>query len=87
MSLAAGMPAPPGGFMALILALISVYVIYLLLSQKAAVVFSPEYKAIISRTPHVRYKTSIVVWILLGIFILFILLGIIGGMVAAMRAR
>ncbi len=50
--------------------LISIYILYLLLSRKGSMVFSPEYKLIIEQTPHVRYKTSVVVWIVLGIIIL-----------------
>ena len=55
--------------------LISIYFLYLLLSEKANTIFSPEYQHIIAQTPHVKYKTSIVVWILLGVlFVLFALL-------------
>lgn len=56
--------------------LISAYFLYLLLSQKGTMVFSDEYKAIINATPHVKYKTSIVVWILLFILLAFIALAI-----------
>jgi flagellar basal body-associated protein FliL len=41
-------------------------------------VFSPDYRRIITETPHVKYKTSIAVWIILGVFILIIVLGLIG---------
>ncbi len=39
--------------------LINAYILYLLLSRKATVIFSPEYSEIIARTPHIKYKTSL----------------------------
>jgi hypothetical protein len=60
--------------------LISVFALYLLLSSKGEMIYSPQYKEIIQATPHIRYKTSIIVWIFL-----FILLGLLGfGFIAAM---
>lgn len=54
--------------------LINGYILYLIVCEKSKTVFSEKYKAIIAATPHVKYRTSIVVWILLGILILLILL-------------
>jgi hypothetical protein len=34
------------------------FILYLLLSPKSATVFSPEYKGVIARTPHTKYRTS-----------------------------
>jgi len=56
--------------------IISAYILYLLLSKKGSMVFSPEYKAIIAATPDVKYKTSIIVWIVLGLFLLLIVAGL-----------
>ncbi|WP_367873363.1 hypothetical protein [Luteolibacter sp. Populi] len=56
--------------------LINTYILNLLFSKKGAMVFSAPYKEIIAATPHIKYKTSIVVWIVLGIFILVILAGV-----------
>jgi hypothetical protein len=39
------------------------YILYLLTSRKASVVFSPEYQDIIARTPHVKMQTS---WLVKG---------------------
>lgn len=50
--------------------LISGYILYLLWSAKGNFVFAPEYKNVIAQTPHIKYKTSIVVWILLGLLVL-----------------
>jgi hypothetical protein len=33
-------------------------------------VFSDEYKRVIAETPHIKYRTSIVVWIFLGLLLL-----------------
>jgi hypothetical protein len=59
--------------------LISAFALYLLLSPKGEMIYSPQYKEIVQATPHIRYKTSIIVWILL-----FLLLGLIAfGIIAA----
>jgi hypothetical protein len=56
--------------------LINTYILNLLFSKKGAMVFSAPYKEVIAATPHIKYKTSIVVWIVLGIFVLAILIGV-----------
>ena len=53
--------------------LINVYILYLFFGAKGKVVLSGDYKAVIEQTPHIKYKTSKVIWIALGLFILFIL--------------
>ncbi|WP_035601646.1 hypothetical protein [Haloferula sp. BvORR071] len=57
--------------------LINTYILNLLFSKKGTMVFSAPYKEIIAQTPHVKYKTSIVVWIVLGIFVLVVVVGIL----------
>jgi hypothetical protein len=57
--------------------LISALVLYLMLSRKGAMVFSDDYKRIIAETPHIKYKTSIIVWIVLGLFALVVLAGLV----------
>lgn len=61
------------------------YVLYLLLSPKGAMVFSPGYRAIIEKTPHIKYKTSWIVKLAIAIFFgvitLAVVLGVIGAMV------
>ena len=61
--------------------LINGYILYLLASAKGTMVLSPEYKKIIAETPHIKYKTSIVIWILLGLLGFVILLAIFGALV------
>ncbi len=51
---------------------ISGYILYLMVSPRASVVFSREYKQIILKTPHIRYKTSLLLKIVLVVFILLI---------------
>lgn len=58
--------------------LISIYILYLLISQKGKVVFSDTYRQAIAQTPHIKYKTSIVVWILLGLVLLLVGIGLVG---------
>ncbi len=56
--------------------LISGFILYLLWSQKGNFVFTSEYQEVIKATPHIKYKTSIVVWILLGLLLLFLGVGL-----------
>ncbi|TWU42529.1 hypothetical protein [Novipirellula artificiosorum] len=56
--------------------IISGYFLYLLVSEKGQTVFSPAYQDVIAQTPHIKYKTSLIVWILLGFLLLLILLGV-----------
>jgi hypothetical protein len=50
--------------------LINGYILYLLFSEKGKVVFSPEYQRVIQETPHLKYRTPVLVWILLALFLL-----------------
>jgi hypothetical protein len=54
--------------------LINAYVLYLVFSQKGTTVFSPEYRNVISSTPDIKYRTSVIVWILLGVLVLLLML-------------
>jgi len=65
--------------------IINAYILWLVFSQKGTVVFSEEYRAVIEQTPHIKYRTSIVVWILLGLVLLLIAIGIIGAIFGARR--
>jgi hypothetical protein len=57
----------------LVMSLILSYILYLLLSKKSSMVFSPEYRLIIEHTPHIRYRTS---WIVKGCLIVLVVIGI-----------
>jgi hypothetical protein len=54
------------------------YILYLVFSKKGRIVFSPEYKKIISATPHIKYRTSIVVWLLLAVLVLVLAILLMG---------
>src|SRR5262249_1563872 len=54
--------------------LINAYILYLFLSKKGRTIFAPEYQAVIAATPHVKYRTSIVVWIVLALLVALIAL-------------
>ncbi|MEN1679387.1 MAG: hypothetical protein AAGJ46_07320 [Planctomycetota bacterium] len=55
--------------------LINLYFLYVLGSKKGADVFSPAYAEVIAATPHIRYRTSIVVKVLLAILVIVLVLG------------
>lgn len=61
--------------------LISAYFLYLLVSEKGRIVFSDEYQRVIEQTPHIVYKTSVVVWILLILLIALISFGLVAAVV------
>lgn len=57
--------------------LISAYILTLAFGKKGQMVFSEPYKEIIAATPEVKYKTSTTVWIVLGVILAAIALGIL----------
>ena len=57
--------------------LISGYILYLLWSAKGKYVFTPQYRSIIEQTPHIKYKTSIVVLIFIGLLVVLIVVGVL----------
>jgi hypothetical protein len=58
------------------------YILWLMLSAKGRSIFEPDYPAIVAATPHIKYRTPIVVWIVLGILFLAMLAAV---MVAATK--
>jgi hypothetical protein len=58
--------------------LISAYILYLFLSAKGSMVFSPEYKRIRERTPHIVYRTPRAVLGLAFLLLLLLLFGLLG---------
>ena len=53
---------------------ISAYILYLVFCKKGSTVFSPQYQRVIADTPQIKYKISIIVWI---IFVLFVSLSLV----------
>ena len=45
--------------------------LYLLLSAKGKVIFSPQYQEVLKATPHIVYKTSKIV-VVLGVLLLIV---------------
>lgn len=53
--------------------LLGVYCLFLLRGQKGKEVLSPEYQRVVAATPHIKYRTPIVNWILLLLVVLLAL--------------
>jgi hypothetical protein len=63
------------------------YFLYLVASRKGAVVFSREYKDVIRKTPHIKYKTSIIVKVCIAVLLVVILMALAGGLMSYFAAR
>ena len=50
--------------------LINGYILYLMLAKKGKRIFEDDYKDIVEATPHIKYRTSIIVWIMVGLLLL-----------------
>ena len=56
---------------------ISVYILYLLLSRKGEMVFSAQYADVVKATPHIKYRTSVIVWIVIVSFLALLLAAVL----------
>jgi len=56
--------------------LINAYILYLLNSKKAAVVFSDDYHRVIEATPEIKYRTSILVIVFAVLLAIFLLVAV-----------
>jgi len=74
-----------GSLFALIVLAINAYILYLLLSPKGGMVFSAQYAEIRHQTPHIKYRTSIIVRIAAVILLSFLGLGVIGALLSIFR--
>lgn len=50
-------------------AIVSLYFLYLLHSEKGKRVMTTEYQQIVEQTPHIQYRTSWIAWLVLALFI------------------
>jgi hypothetical protein len=50
--------------------LINGYILYLMLAAKGKRIFEDDYKDIVEATPHIKYRTSVIVWIMVGLLLL-----------------
>jgi len=57
--------------------IINGYILYLLFGKKGAEVFSPGYQMVIAETPGVKGKTSVMVWVVMGLMVLLCIIGIL----------
>lgn len=67
--------------------LVNGYILYLLLSKKGRTIFSPAYKDVIAATPDIKYRTSIVVWVALGLAAALLVAAVAAPMLAPFLAR
>lgn len=67
--------------------IINAYILILIFGKKGSMVFSEPYREIIAATPHVKYKSSKLVWIILGIFGVVIVLSIIAIIVGSFMSH
>ena len=56
--------------------IISAYVLYLMCSAKSKMVFSPEYKQVIAETPHIRYRSNILMTVLVVVLLVILISGV-----------
>jgi len=63
------------------------YILYLLFSRKGATVFSEDYRRVIEQTPQVKYRTSIIVWVAVGLLVLLLGAIAVGVFFAPHRVR
>jgi hypothetical protein len=56
--------------------LISGYILYLMLSAKSKMIFSPEYQQVIAATPHLRYRTSLLRTVLIVLLVIAVFMAI-----------
>jgi hypothetical protein len=59
------------------------YLLYVLLSAKGRRVFAPDYADIVAATPYIKCRTSIAVWIALGLGVLLIAVIVAANMLAS----
>lgn len=63
--------------------LINGYILYLVLSEKGRRIFEPDYAEIVAATPHIKYRTSTVVWVVLILLLSAIAAAIVWPMIRA----
>ena len=62
--------AAPKDLAFVLLLLFLAYVLFLLYSPKGMTVFSSEYQRVINQTPHIKYRATITIWILIGLAVI-----------------
>lgn len=67
--LALSLASLPSGTISMV---ISAYIIFLMVGAKGRRVLTPEYRAIVLETPYVKTRSSVVVWVLLALLLVFL---------------
>ena len=62
--------------------LIYAYILYLVFSERGKIVFSESYQDVITATPHIKNKTSIIVWVFLGLLVASLAMVVIGALMS-----
>ena len=62
--------------------LVNAYILYLLRSQKGEMVLSEYYQGVVAATPHIKYKTPVLVWICGILLVLLLVFGVIAAAAA-----
>ncbi|HEY1048759.1 MAG TPA: hypothetical protein VGE39_03350 [Prosthecobacter sp.] len=75
--MALGLASLPFGAISMV---ISAYIIFLMVGTKGRRVLTPEYRAIVLETPHVKPRTSVVVWVLLALLLAFLAAAILAAL-------
>ncbi len=57
--------------------LVQIYILYLLFSKKGRRIFESDYPDIVAATPEIKYRTSVVIWVLLGLVILAVVAAVV----------
>lgn len=60
--------------------IISVYILWLMVSPKGLFVTSLDYQIVIAQTPHVKRRTSVLVWVLLILLLAILAAGVFSAM-------
>jgi hypothetical protein len=63
--------------------IINGYILYLIFSAKGSMVFSQDYREIIAQTPHIKYRTSIIVKIFLFLLLALLTFGVVAVVMGA----
>ena len=66
-----GLLNPPTG------TLVNIYILYLLFSEKGRRIFESDYPEIVAATPDVKARTSIVVWVFVGLLVVALLAAVL----------
>ncbi len=57
--------------------LINAYILYIVFSAKGKLIFSDEYRKVIQLTPHIKYKTPILIWGFIVLVVIMVLLALV----------